>query len=78
MFLFMTNLKLNNKKIPKTYLTNAANKVKIKFSFYMPQTCKGAVVLQLRSFLTSSLGGGNGQLDKHGLPIHEERDHSTD
>lgn len=63
------------KKIPNTYLP----KVKINLSFYMPQKCRGgAIVLQLRSFLTSALGGGNGQLDKPGLPILEERDHSTD
>jgi len=35
-------------------------------------------VLQLRPFLTSALGGGNGQLDTPGLPILEEREHSTD
>ena len=44
----------------------------------MPQKWRGAVVLQLRSFLTSALGRGNGQLDKPGLRIHEERDHNTD
>ena len=44
----------------------------------MQQKCMGAVVLQLRLFLTSAIGGGNGQLDTPGLPNLEERDESTD
>ena len=44
----------------------------------MPQAWWCAVVLQLRSSLTSALGIGNSQLDKPGLPFHEARDHSTD